>query len=241
MKFIDILLCPILILILFPIILLVGLIVYMEDKNSPFYISKRVGKDGKPFSLYKFRSMVLNPNPTVDSTSNNDLRITKVGRFIRRHKLDELPQLFNVMFGDMSLVGPRPNVQREVNQYTKAEMRLLEVKPGMTDFCSVIFSDLGIILAKHCDADLAYNQLVRHWKGQYGLFYVQKRTFLIDLVILFLTAVVLVSRDTALKLTHTYLKKIGAPNEIVEMSLRRTILVPLPPLGATQIVINREL
>src|SRR5687768_13405619 len=102
------------------------LLVWWQDKHSPFYMAPRVGKHGRAFRMVKLRSMVVNADQTgVDSTSADDRRILPIGRFIRRFKLDELPQLWNVVRGDMSLVGPRPNVKRETDQYTKVERRLL--------------------------------------------------------------------------------------------------------------------
>ena len=240
MKIIDIMLCPVLILVFLPVMLIVGFLIYIGDRRSPLYISRRVGKDGKSFILFKFRSMVIDQASSVDSTSITDPRITKIGRWIRHYKVDELPQLFNVMLGSMSIVGPRPNVEREVSLYTQAEKRLLQVKPGMTDFSSIIFSDLGMILKEHDNPDLAYNQLVRPWKGRYGLFYIEKQSIFMDLTILVLTAAVLASRSTALKLTSFFLKNWGAPSELVEMSLRRTKLRPLPPVGSSYIVKNRS-
>lgn len=239
MKIIDILISPVLILIFLPLALVVSLLIYIEDGGNPFYISKRIGKNGIPFKLYKFRSMRLLETSTVDSTSNNDPRITKIGRWIRQYKIDELPQLFNVLFGSMSLVGPRPNVQREVDSYTRVEMRLLEVKPGMTDISSIIFSDLGAILQEHNDPDLSYNQLVRPWKGRLSLFYLENKSVVNDLIILFLTFVIFISRSQALKLTNLFLRKLNAPNDLAEISLRKKKLVPLPPVGSDQIVLKR--
>ena len=127
----------------------------METRAFPFYIADRVGKDHNLFSMVKLRSMVINADSSgVDSTSSEDLRITPVGAFIRRYKLDELTQLWNVLCGSMSLVGPRPNVLRETELYSEEEKKLLEVRPGITDFSSIIFSDEGEILANESDQTL---------------------------------------------------------------------------------------
>src|ERR1700730_9961923 len=124
-----------------PVLLIVMFLIWWEDKHSPFYVAARVGKDGRPFRMVKQRSMTVNADRTgVDSTAANDRRITPVGHFVRRFKLDELTQLWNVLFGDMSLVGPRPNVKREIDLYTSVERRLLQVKPGVTDISSILFS-----------------------------------------------------------------------------------------------------
>ena len=130
-----------------PVIFCFSFAVFLQDFHSPFYVAKRIGKDEKPFNMIKLRSMIINADQTgVASTSNDDKRITKVGHLIRRFKLDELVQLFNVLRGDMSLVGPRPNVKVETDLYSPEEKRLLTVRPGITDFSSIVFSDEGVIL-----------------------------------------------------------------------------------------------
>ena len=154
-----------------PIILFACLGIYYQDKHSPFYIAKRTGKNGKSFNMIKLRSMIINAEKNkVDSTSANDPRITKIGKVIRKLKLDEISQLFNVLVGEMSLVGPRPNVKRETDLYTKVEKNLLKVQPGITDFASIIFSDESDILKNVDDPDISYNQLIRPWKSRLGLF-----------------------------------------------------------------------
>ena len=121
--------------------------------------------------MYKLRTMIINADSTgVDSTSSNDNRITSVGKFIRKFKIDEISQLINVLLGDMSLVGPRPNVLREILMYTDLEKELLTVKPGITDFASIVFSDEGEILSDSDDPDIDYNQLIRPGKGYLGNF-----------------------------------------------------------------------
>ena len=145
-------------------------LVYRQDKESPFYMAPRVGRNNTIFKMAKLRSMVSNADKSgVDSTSANDSRITPIGHKIRKYKLDELTQLWNVFIGDMSLVGPRPNVQRDVDLYTKDEKNLLNVRPGITDFSSIVFSDEGDILKDKKDPDLSYNQLIRPWKSRLGL------------------------------------------------------------------------
>ena len=131
------------------------ILVWWQDKHSPFYIAQRVGKGGHLFKMIKIRSMIVNAEKTgVDSTAANDNRITAVGHFIRRYKLDELSQLWNVLRGDMSLVGPRPNVKRDTDLYTSTEKRLLTVKPGITDFASIVFADEADILKDYPDPTL---------------------------------------------------------------------------------------
>ena len=142
-----------------PILLTFMYLVYRQDKHSPFYIARRVGKDGVAFKMVKIRSMSVNADKSgVDSTSLDDVRITTVGHKIRKYKLDEFTQLWNVLIGEMSLVGPRPNVKRDTDLYTDIEKKLLSVRPGITDFSSIVFSDEGEILEGMKDPDLSYNR-----------------------------------------------------------------------------------
>src|SRR5205085_5451329 len=154
-----------------PILLPVMFLIWRQDGFSPFYIAARVGRRESLFHMVKLRSMVKNADKSgVDSTSMDDRRITRVGQFVRKYKLDELTQLWNVLRGEMSLVGPRPNVKRETDLYTREEKRLLTVRPGITDFASIVFSDEGEILAGQPDPDIAYNQLIRPGKSRLGIF-----------------------------------------------------------------------
>jgi lipopolysaccharide/colanic/teichoic acid biosynthesis glycosyltransferase len=224
-----------------PILLPVMLLVWKQDKHSPFYVAERVGKDFKLFRMVKLRSMIKNADISgVDSTSVNDMRITPIGQFIRKYKLDELTQLWNVLIGDMSLVGPRPNVKRETDLYTKEERRLLSVKPGITDFASIVFSDEGEILSDKKDPDLAYNQLIRPGKSRLGLYYVGNSTFRTDITLLFLTVIAVVTRRKALILNAEYLKSIQAPADLVKIALRQDPLIPAPPPGSDKIVDSRD-
>jgi lipopolysaccharide/colanic/teichoic acid biosynthesis glycosyltransferase len=185
--------------------------------------------------------MIVNADKSgVDSTSSNDKRITGVGKFIRKYKLDELSQLWNVLIGDMSLVGPRPNVKRETDLYTSEEKFLLKVKPGITDFSSIVFSDEGDILKDHSDPDIAYNQLIRPGKSMLGIFYIIHRNFLIDIKLIYLTIVAIISKEKALSSVVNILKKLGANNILVEIASRKNQLIPMPPPGTKNIVTNRE-
>lgn len=225
-----------------PILLPVMFLIWKQDKHSPFYVAERVGKDFKPFNMVKLRSMIKNADSTgVDSTSVNDMRITPIGQFIRKFKLDELTQLWNVLVGDMSLVGPRPNVKRETDLYTLEERKLLTVKPGITDFASIVFSDEGEILANQSDPDVAYNQLIRPGKSELGLIYLHKGSFGVDFKILIFTAIAIFSRNRALKLNAVLLSKLEVRDNLVRLAERQSPLVPTPPPGMSTIVTNREL
>ncbi len=190
-----------------PIILIFVLLIYFEDKSNPIYSGLRVGKNFKLFTLYKLRSMILRDNIGFQSTSINDKRILKIGKIIRSTKLDELPQIFNVIKGDINFVGPRPNVKEEVDKYIDIEKRILNYKPGITDFSSIIFSDEGEILKDSKDPDLDYNLLIRPRKNLIALLYFKDRSILIDAYIIFLTILNILNRGLTLRLIYKYLNK----------------------------------
>src|SRR5215472_18497146 len=177
------------------IVVPVAILVWLQDFRSPFYLGPRVAKGGGTFRMVKLRSMVSKADKSgVDSTSASDPRITPVGRFIRAYKLDEVTQLWNVLWGQMSLVGPRPQVRRDADLYTPEEKRLLTVRPGITDFSSIVFADEGEVLKGRPDPDLAYHQLIRPWKSRLALFYVDNASLQLDVRLIWLTAVAIVSR-----------------------------------------------
>jgi lipopolysaccharide/colanic/teichoic acid biosynthesis glycosyltransferase len=224
-----------------PILLPVLFLVWWQDKHSPFYVAARVGRHGVPFRMIKLRSMIVNADRSgVDSTGANDARITSVGHFIRRAKLDELTQLWNVLIGDMSLVGPRPNVKRETDLYTPVERGLLAVKPGITDFASLVFADEGDILKNQTDPDIAYNQLIRPGKGMLGLFYIRHRSLPLDVYLCLLTMLAIVSRRRALGALHSLMSMIGAPPELLRLASRSSPLLPMPPPGSDRVVTSRD-
>ncbi|MBX9786257.1 MAG: sugar transferase [Alphaproteobacteria bacterium] len=228
--------------ILSPIILLCAILIWLQDYHSPFFLGERVGKNGRLFKMIKLRSMVKAADKAgIDSTSSQDPRITQIGRFVRRYKLDEISQLFNVVKGEMSLVGPRPNVKRETDLYSKEEVHLLDVCPGITDIASIVFADEGEILQNHDDPDIAYNQLIRPWKSQLGLFYIKHQSFALDIKIIYLTVLCIVSRSRALEKVALLLKKLKAPEELIQISLRKNPLRPTPPPGFDSIVTSRQL
>jgi len=236
----DLLISGVGLLVLGPLLLVVMFLVWKQDRHSPFYIASRVGKGGKEFPMLKLRSMVVNADQSgVDSTSTQDARITPVGHFIRSYKLDELSQLWNVVKGDMSLVGPRPNVKRETDLYTAEEKQLLQVPPGITDFSSIVFSDEGEILAGKEDPDLAYNQLIRPWKSRLGLAYIKHRSMLLDMQLIVYTVVAVVSRKRALQWVVSKLSTLGISDDVVEVCKREQELVPSPPPGMDDIVVSR--
>lgn len=215
-----------------PVLLVFMLLVWLQDRRSPFYFAPRVGRDGKIFTMVKLRSMVVNADRSgVTSTATTDARITRVGHMIRRYKLDELTQLWNVLLGDMSLVGPRPQVKSATDLYTDIERQLLKVQPGITDFSSIVFADEGEILKGKPDPDLSYEQLIRPWKSRLGLFYIEKRTISLDMWLCVLTAVAIVSRRQALLFLSKSLEKLGAGEQLVRVAARHEPLIPAFPPG----------
>jgi len=223
-----------------PILLPVMFLVWKEDKKSPFYIAPRSGRNGTIFKMVKLRSMVVDADKSgVDSTSSNDMRITPIGHKIRRYKLDELIQLWNVLIGDMSLVGPRPNVKSETVLYTDVEKGLLLVRPGITDFSSIVFSDEGEILEGKDNPDLAYNQLIRPWKSRLGLAYIKNQSFLLDLQLIFYTIVAIISKPKALIWVAKKLNNLDVDVDTVRVSKREVNLFPFPPPGSDEIVSSR--
>ena len=239
-KLFDFVLAFIGLIVLSPLLIIITIAIWFQDFKSPFYISDRVGKDEKIFKIIKLRSMVTGADKKgIDSTSVNDTRITRLGKIVRKYKIDEISQLVNVLKGDMSLVGPRPNVKRETDIYTTEEKKLLEVKPGITDFASIVFADEGVILANQSDPDIAYNQLIRPGKSKLGLFYVKNQSLFLDLQILVLTLLTIISRENALKFSAKLLKSNRADEELITLSSRKKVLIPTPPPGSNKIVTTR--
>ena len=223
-----------------PVLLLAKFAIWLQDRHSPFYIAMRVGRNGAHFRMVKLRSMVVAADKSgVDSTSGDDPRITLVGRFIRRSKLDELPQLWNVLLGEMSLVGPRPNVDRDVALYTDVERRLLSVRPGITDISSIVFADEGEILRGSADPDLEYNQRIRPWKSRLGLLYIDHLSLWLDIGLLWLTVVSSLSRCRALEGVNRVLVRKGADEMLRTVALRQDPPSPYPPPGDTEVATRR--
>jgi lipopolysaccharide/colanic/teichoic acid biosynthesis glycosyltransferase len=177
---------------LWPLFILLAIVVKMDSAGPVFYRGVRAGRLGKPFRIFKLRTMVVNADQIGGAeTPNDDPRITRVGSFLRRYKLDELPQLINVLRGDMSLVGPRPEVMDEVVRYTEEEKQLLQVQPGITDWASIKFRHEGEILRGSTDPHRTYHEAIRPEKIRLGLHYVRNRSLFCDVKIIFRTLVIL--------------------------------------------------
>lgn len=164
-------------LIIFPFLPLVALAVVLDDVGPVFFFQNRVGQNGKDFRLVKFRTMRRHAERVGQLTvGDRDPRVTRVGYWLRKSKLDELPQLWNVLTGDMSMVGPRPEVRKYVDRYTEAQRRVLSVRPGITDAASIRFADENKILAEQSDPETYYVQVLIPEKIRWNMPYVENPT-----------------------------------------------------------------
>lgn len=183
------------ILALSPLFLVVSFLIKQVDDGPVFYRGERIGQNGAPFRIFKFRSMVMNAEKIGgSSTADDDPRITKIGHKLRRLKVDEIPQLLNVLKGDMSLVGPRPEVRHYTNMFSKEEKAILSVRPGITDWASLWNPNEGKILAGSPDPDKTYMEKIRPTKLKLQLNYVREKSLRHDLVIILKTIKAVVSR-----------------------------------------------
>lgn len=214
-------------LVLSPVLAIVLLLVWRQDGHSPVYLGERASRGGGRFRMIKVRSMTVGADKTgVESTGAADSRITPLGHFIRRCKLDETTQLWNVLKGEMSLVGPRPNTLREVEKYTPTERRLLSVRPGITDIASIVFSDEGDIIKDAYDPEDAYDKLIRPWKSRLGILYAENSNVLLDIQLIWLTVLAILDKPRALAGVQTVLHRLGADPEVIAVSRREAPLQP---------------
>jgi lipopolysaccharide/colanic/teichoic acid biosynthesis glycosyltransferase len=182
----------------------------LEDGGPVFYRGVRVGRDGKPFRMFKLRTMVLNADKVGGpSAADGDPRITRIGSWLRSRKLDELPQFINVLTGDMSFVGPRPEVQHYVDMYTEQERAILSVRPGITDFATLWNANEGEVLAGSADPERTYMEEIRPEKLRLQLEYVKRQSLATDLSIIWQTVSGVITRrppaalDALRKQEHT--------------------------------------
>lgn len=173
---------------LLPVFFIISVFVIADSKGPVFFKQNRVGMNGKDFKLYKFRTMFVNNNDKVQITvGSRDSRITKRGYWLRKYKLDELPQLINILRGEMSFVGPRPEVRKYVNLYNSEQKKVLSVKPGLTDWASIQFSNESDLLATSSDPEEFYISEIIPLKLSKNLNYIKQNNLWIDLTIIFLT------------------------------------------------------
>jgi len=170
--------------ILLPVFLLVAVAIKLDDGGPVFFFQERVGRNFSTFKVVKFRTMTTDPQvagPLV--TSENDKRITKVGKILRKLKIDELPQIFNVLRGEMSIVGPRPEVPKYVKLFEKDYRKLLTVRPGMTGYASVVFRNEEQILSRYTEPETGYVTEILPKKIKLELIYVSRVSFILDIKI----------------------------------------------------------
>jgi len=184
-------------LVLSPLLCLIALAIKREDQGPVFYRGSRTGKYGRPFLIYKFRTMVVAAEKLGGpSTAAGDRRVTGVGKIIRKYKIDELPQLINVFLGEMSIVGPRPEVKHYTDMFIGEEQNILTVRPGITDWASIWNADEATVLAGAADPEQAYMELIRPTKLKLQMKYVREQSFWVDLKIIFLTLVAIVQPES---------------------------------------------
>lgn len=175
-------------LVLFPFLALIYILVRLDSKGPGFYRQIRVGKNNIDFGLWKFRTMRLNADQQgLLTVGGRDPRITRIGYYLRRYKLDELPQLINVLTGEMSLVGPRPEVRKYVSLYTKEQQEVLQVRPGITDYASIEYIQENELLAQSTDPEATYINEVMQAKLELNLKYIREQSFWVDLKIILQT------------------------------------------------------
>ncbi len=171
-----------------PLFVIVALLIKAEDKGSVFFRQERVGQNGKTFKIYKFRTMVENAEKLgAQVTKEDDPRITKIGRILRKYKIDELPQLINVIKGDMSLVGPRPEVKKYVEIFKEDYKEILKVKPGITDYASLEYKDENKLLKGSKNPEKIYIEKILPEKIKYYKRYIKDISFITDIKLIFKT------------------------------------------------------
>ena len=183
-RFFDIIFSATLLVILLPLFLLIACRIFLDRNGPVFYVQKRVGRNNRDFNLIKFRTMVSGSDKSgLLTVGSGDSRITSTGRFLRKFKLDELPQLINVLMGQMSMVGPRPEVRRYVDYYTREQLEILSVRPGITDPVSLAYFNESDLLAQSSNPEKTYLEEVLPRKLELSLAYVKKAGLIQDFAI----------------------------------------------------------
>jgi len=186
----DIVLSLLGLLFLLPIFLILAVWIKFDSQGSIFFRQIRVGKDGRDFRIYKFRTMIVNAEKMgIITIGERDPRITNSGYFLRKYKLDELPQLINVLKGEMSFVGPRPEVRKYVEMYNQEQLKILTVKPGITDYASIEYINEDEILGKSLDPEKTYIEEIMPQKIKYNMKYINNKTVIEYFKIIFLTII----------------------------------------------------
>ena len=181
----DIVISFVSIIILLPLLIVVGIMIWLDSEGGVFYCQKRVGRNNKDFTLYKFRTMRTHSDAKqLITIGDNDPRITRTGKWLRKYKIDELPQLVNVLIGDMSIVGPRPEVRKYVELYTPQQMRVLSVRPGLSDAASIKYRNENQILAAQQDPENYYINVIMPDKLNINLEYISNHNLSGDFMLI---------------------------------------------------------
>ena len=189
-RLLDIVLSLLGLLFLLPIFLILAVWIKFDSQGSIFFRQIRVGKDGRDFRIYKFRTMIVNAEKMgIITIGERDPRITNSGYFLRKYKLDELPQLINVLKGEMSFVGPRPEVRKYVEMYNQEQLKILTVKPGITDYASIEYINEDEILGKSFNPEKTYIEEIIPQKIKYNTKYINNKTVIEYFKIIFLTII----------------------------------------------------
>ena len=189
-RLLDIVLSLLGLIFLLPIFVILAVWIKFDSQGSIFFRQIRVGKDGRDFRIYKFRTMIVNAEKMgIITIGERDPRITNSGYFLRKYKLDELPQLINVFKGEMSFVGPRPEVRKYVEMYNQEQLKILTVKPGITDYASIEYINEDEILGKSLDPEKTYIEEIMPQKIKYNMKYINNKTVIEYFKIIFLTII----------------------------------------------------
>ena len=189
-RLLDIVLSLLGLIFLLPIFLILAVWMKFDSQGSIFFRQIRVGKDGRDFRIYKFRTMIVNAEKMgIITIGERDPRITNSGYFLRKYKLDELPQLINVLKGEMSFVGPRPEVRKYVEMYNQEQLKILTVKPGITDYASIEYINEDEILGKSLNPEKTYIEEIMPQKIKYNMKYINNKTVIEYFKIIFLTII----------------------------------------------------
>lgn len=184
----DVVLSLISLILLLPVLIIVSFLIIFTSKGTVFYRQKRVGKNNKDFKIFKFRTMHVNADKKgLLTVGGRDPRITNIGYYLRKYKLDELPQLINVFIGNMSFVGPRPEVRKYVNLYSEKHLKVLNVKPGITDLASIKFRNENEVLAQQKNPNQYYIDVIMPTKLEINLKYIKEKSFLKDVGVILKT------------------------------------------------------
>ncbi len=187
-RLIDILFSIAALIVLSPVIVIISLIIFFQSGSPIFFYQERVGKNWRKFKIIKFRTMIKNAhNIGPKISTNDDSRVTKAGRFLRKYKLDELPQLFNILKGDMSIVGPRPEIPKFVNVFSNEYSEILKIKPGLSDYAALIYSNEASLIEPSHNPEEYYKSEILPQKIKLYKRYIEEMGFLTDIKIIFLT------------------------------------------------------